>query len=185
MKPLIKYRDFYNITDILSLSDVFQKNMHNNSDLDPLRFVILPKLLLIFALKKTETVLGFIIDIGMLHLYGNETEMKGETTQTIKHHVEANNKYRYNFDPSKSFSFISYFDHDNQYGHALSKPMPYEKLVQVEDTSIFIDNFIKSYNKKVKQNIPYMLNIKVIRNHYIELYHSFQKKINLPKKLKF
>ena len=54
--------------------------MHNNSDLDPLRFVILPKLLLIFALKKTETVLGFIIDIGMLHLYGNETEMKGETT---------------------------------------------------------------------------------------------------------
>ena len=80
MKPLIKYRDFYNITDILLLSDVFWKNMHNNSDLDPVRFVILPKLLLIFALKKTETVLGFIIDIEMLHLYGNETEMKGEIT---------------------------------------------------------------------------------------------------------
>ena len=80
MKTFIKYRDFYNITDILLLSDVFWKNMHNNSDLDPVRFVILPKLLLIFALKRTETLLGFIIDIGMLHLYGNETEMKGEIT---------------------------------------------------------------------------------------------------------
>lgn len=44
---------------------------------------------------------------------------------TIKR-AEANNKNMNNYQPSKSSSFIIRLNFNNQYGHALTEPIPYK-----------------------------------------------------------
>ena len=86
----------------------------------------------------------------MIHLY--ENKIRGRITMAIKH-AEANDKYMNNFDPSKSSSFIIYPNFNNQYGHALSEPIPYKVNLNGLKIHMFTENDIKITIKIMKKDI--------------------------------
>ena len=76
-----------------------------------------------FQWKKIEIKLQLLTDIDIIHI--NENKTRGRITMTIKR-AEANNKNMNNYQPSKSSSFIIRLNFNNQYGHALTEPIPYK-----------------------------------------------------------
>ena len=85
-----------------------------------------------------------------------------------------------NYDKNKESSFLTYVDANNLYGWAMSRKLPVDEFKWVYDLSMFTEDFIKSYDKKVILVI-YLLQILNIQKHfecYIVIY------LFLPEKLK-
>ena len=77
--------------------------------------------------------------------YGNG--IRGGITRAIYHYDEADNKYLHDYDETKENTYIQYIDFNNQYGYALSQPLPCGRCDNVEDVSIFMYDFINHCNK--------------------------------------
>ena len=86
----------------------------------------------------------------MIHI--NENKTRGRITMTIKR-AEANNKNMNNYQPSKSSSFIIRLNFNNQYGHALTEPIPYKVDLNELKIHMFTENDIKNYNKNNEKGI--------------------------------
>ena len=68
-------------------------------ELDPARFVTLPRLALQAVLKKTKVKLDLFTDTDMLFI--KEKGIRGGICHAIYQYVKANNKYSKNYDKSK------------------------------------------------------------------------------------
>ena len=111
----------------------------------PLNFVTLDLHSWEWSLKITRIELKLLANVNMILDY--EHSIRGWVTGAICHHVKANNKYMHDYDKSKEYSYIQYFEFNKQYGWALSEPLLYGELANVEDMLMFIADFTKNHDK--------------------------------------
>ena len=78
------------------------------------------------------------------------------------------------YDENENSSYLQYWDVSNLYCGAMSKKLPVEKFVWVEDISKFYESFIKTYNEKSDKE--YFLEMVVQYSKYLH---------NLPNNLLF
>ena len=119
------YHNFYNLSDVLLLADVFEnfRNISmNHYGLDPAWYVNAPDLSWDAALKITKVQLELLSDSDMLLMI--ESGIRGGISTTSHCHVKVNNEYMgAEFDPTKDSKFISYLDANHLYGWAMSKKL--------------------------------------------------------------
>ena len=131
MRTTGDYHDLYLKTDVLLLTDVFEKLIKTCLDyygLDPCHYFSSPGLSWNAMLKMTGTELELINDIDM-HLF-IEKGMRGGISYIAKKHSKANNKYMENYGSSECNSieesvFIMYLDANNLYGWGMIQYLPY------------------------------------------------------------
>ena len=73
------------------------------------------------ALKKTEVKLGYLTGIDMLIV---EKGLRGGICHYIYWYAKANNKYIKDYDKTKEWSYIKYWDVNNVCGSAMSQKLP-------------------------------------------------------------
>ena len=126
IESMKNYYNFYNLSDVLLLADVFEnfKNIcMNHYGLDPAWYFSAPGLAWDAALKITKVQLELLSDSDMLLMI--ESAIRGGIATISDRQAKANNEYiRTEFDPAKDFKFISYLDANNLYGWAMSKQLP-------------------------------------------------------------
>ena len=70
-----------------------------------------------------------------------EEGIRGGMCQATYRYVKANNKYMKNHDKNKESSYLQYLDANNLYGWAMSQKLPVGDFKQVDDLSIFNEDF--------------------------------------------
>jgi len=126
MQTLGEYSDFYVKLDVTLLCDVmeeFRNTCFTAYGLDPLHSYTSPGLAWQAMLKENKCNIQLLTDIDMVLMI--ESGVRGGLTQAVTRHVKANNKYLPDFDPGKESIYLGYFDANNLYGWAMSKPLPY------------------------------------------------------------
>ena len=121
-----EYHDLYLKTDVLLLTDVFEKFIKTCLDyysLDPCHYFSAPGLNFDAMLKMTGVKLQTISDINV-HLF-IEKVMRGGISNICKRNALANNKYLKIYDSNKKSTFIIYWDANNLYGWGMNQPLPY------------------------------------------------------------
>ena len=79
-----------------------------------------------------------------------EKGIRGGIGNYIYRRAKANDKYMIDFDKNKESSYLQYWDVNNLCGWAMPQKLPVNNFGWIEDTSQFNEDFIKNYNKKVK-----------------------------------
>ena len=69
----------------------------------------------------------------------------GGICHAIYRYAKANNKYMKDYDKNKESSYLKYWDVNNLYGWEMSRKLPVNEFDWIEDTSKFIEDFIKRY----------------------------------------
>ena len=121
-----EYHDLYLKTDVLSLTDVFERFIKTCLDyysLDPLYYFSVPGLSFDAMLKMTGVKLQTISDINV-HLFF-EKGMRGSISNICKRYALENNKYLKSYDSNKENTFIMYWDANNLYGWAMNQTLLY------------------------------------------------------------
>ena len=140
MESLRDYHDFYLLTDVLLLSDVFEtfrNTCMQHYDLDPAHFYTAPGLSWQAALKMTDVELELLTDIDQ-HLFV-ESGIRGGVSVISHRYAKANLPQLPEYDATKSNEHLIYWDANNLYGWAMSQPLPtgnFEWLSE-EDTESF------------------------------------------------
>ena len=120
------YHNIYNVSDVLILADVFEnfRNVCNeNYALDPAHYYTAPGSAWDAALKMTKIILELISDYDMLLMI--KKGIREGISMISNRYGTANNKYMGDsYDPSKESKYTQYFDANNLYGWAMSKPLP-------------------------------------------------------------
>ena len=125
MKTMGDYHDLYLKTDVLLLTDVFEKFIKtclNYYGLDLCHYFSSPGLSWDAMLKMTGIELELISNIDV-HLF-IEKGMRGGISYIAKRHSKANNKYTENYDDDKESVFIMYLDANNLYSWAMTQYSP-------------------------------------------------------------
>jgi hypothetical protein len=126
MRTLGEYNDFYIKLDVTLLCDIMEEFRNTCFDaygLDPLHSYTSPGLAWQAMLKDTQCCLELLTDIDMLLMI--ESGVRGGLTQSVTRYVKANNKFLPDYDAEKESVFLGYFDANNLYGWAMSRPLPY------------------------------------------------------------
>ena len=129
-KTMGDYHDLYLLTDVFLLADVFTEFRDmcmNNYGLDCFQYLTLPHYAWNAMLKKTKVELDLIDDMTMYNMV--ERGKRGGMVQASKRHVEANNPYMKEHDPSKETSYVEYVDANNLYGWAMSQALPHKEYM--------------------------------------------------------
>ena len=138
MKTIKDYHDFYLLTDVLLLTDVFEhfrEQSMNNYGLDPAHYWTLPGFSWDCMLKMTQVELELLTDIDMYQFC--EKGIRGGVSLITQRYAKANNKYiPKTYDSSKPSSYIMYVDANNLYGSSMSGMLPYKNFQWVEDFNI-------------------------------------------------
>ena len=125
MKSLKDYHEFYNITDVLLLADVFENFRDlclKNYGLDPVYYYTTPGLAWDACLKMTNIQLELLSDVNMLLMF--EKGIRGGISIISNRYGEANNKYMKKFNKKKLNKFLMYLDANNLYGWAMAQKLP-------------------------------------------------------------
>ena len=125
LRNLGKYHDLYLKTDVILLSNIFDKFRKvcmENYGLDPAHFYTAPRLAWQVCLKKTGMKLDLITDPDMLLMF--ERGIRGGITQVVKRYAKAHNKYMNDYDRKEPSRYLQYLDTNNLYGWAMSQPLP-------------------------------------------------------------
>lgn len=136
IKSLGDYSDFYVKLDVTLLTDImeeFRNTCLSSYGLDPLHSYTSPGFAWQAMLKETKCKLHLLTDIDMILMV--ESGIRGGLTQSVTRYVKANNKYLPDYNVEKESIYLGYFDSNNQYGWAMTKPLPYGnfKWVNPED----------------------------------------------------
>ena len=75
--------------------------------------------------------LGLIYD-DETRIFFTENIRGGIVQAGAKRHATANNKYMQSYDPKNESTFISYLDMNSLYGTAMTQPIPYKLLDEVD-----------------------------------------------------
>ena len=126
----------------------------------------------------TGQTLELLTDENMLLSY--EKDIRGGICEAITKYKKANNKYMKNYDKTKPSSYLMYVDANNLYGYAMSKKMPTGDFQWIEDSSIFIEDYIKNYNEN--SDTGYLLVVDV--TYPKDLYEKHKYLPFLPEKIK-
>ena len=150
LKNLGEYHDLYLKTDVLLLSNVFEKFWNNCLEyykLDPAHFYTSPGLAWQACLKKTGLKLELLTDPDMLLMF--KRGIRGGITQAVHRYAKANNKYMgKKCHPKEESSFLQYSDTNNLCGWAMSQPLPAGEFKWVNDLSRFTPDEIGRLAKR-------------------------------------
>ena len=131
MKTMRDYHNLYQKTDVLLLSDVFERFRDIclfHYKLDPAWYFTAPGLAWDACLRKTKVELELLHDQDMLLMV--EKGIRGGVSMISTRYGKANNKYMtkekdgVEYDPSKPSTYIPYLDANNLYGWAMSRKLP-------------------------------------------------------------
>ena len=128
-KTLWDYSEVYLKTDITILTDVFEdfrKMAKETYGLDPLWYYTAPGLSLDAALKFTRVELDQITDPDMSLMV--EKGIRGGICMAVTRYAKANNPHLKDYDPNKEKSYFRYWDANNLYGSAMSRPLPVQNF---------------------------------------------------------
>jgi DNA polymerase type B, organellar and viral/Recombination endonuclease VII len=135
-----QYTELYLQTDVLLLADVyenFRKGCQKNYGLEAVAYFSTPGITWDAALQKTGIQLKSIQSYDD-HLFFERGIRGGPCQIGCQRYVEANNTYMGDeYDPTKPSSYILYLDENNQYGNAMSQPLPYDNFQYVDDVTKF------------------------------------------------
>lgn len=154
IKNMGEYSDLYLKTDVLLLSDVFEKfrklclSIYN---LDCCWYLTAPSLSLDACLKYTKIELDLLSDIDMIDFI--RKGIRGGISQCSCRFVEANNKYTKDYDSSHESNFLMYYDANNLYGWAMSQPLPYGNFEWIDSKSFNLNQI------NVKSDEGYILEV--------------------------
>lgn len=125
IKSLGEYTDLYLKTDVLLLSDVFEKFRQtclHHYQLDPAYYITAPSLSWDAMLLYTGIKLELINDVEIYEFL--EKGIRGGLAQCSLRYAKANNKYLPSYDASQRSTYLIYLDCNNLYGYAMTKKMP-------------------------------------------------------------
>ena len=109
-----------------------------------------------------------------------EKGTRGRVCHTIHRYVKVNSKYTKYYDKNKESSYFKYWDINNLYGWLLWQKLRLKYFEQIEGTSQFNEDFIKSYNEESYER--YFFEVEV---QYPEKLHEFHNYVPfLPKRIK-
>jgi hypothetical protein len=170
--------------------------------LDPANYTSSPGLSWDAMLKYTEIELESLTDQNMLLIIMEG--IRGGLSCIMKRHVEANNKYMMNYDPTKESSYLVPVDANNLYGDGMSFRLPLrafewcsnEELNELKERLLSLpdDNDI-GYTLKVKclkypkelrdkhNDYPFFPIHKDIKNEDLSSYQKKLRKITKSRKL--
>ena len=110
IKNLGEYHDIYVQSDTILLADVFEKFQETCLEiyrLDPVHFLLAPRLAWQTYLKKTRVKLELLADINMLLMF--EQGIRGGIFQAIHRYATANNKYMKNYKKKRNIIIPTIF----------------------------------------------------------------------------
>ena len=125
LRSLGEYHDLYLKTDVILLSNVFEKFRDvclENYGLDPTHFYTALGLAWQACLKKTRIKLDLITHPDMLLMF--ERGIRRGITQAVKRYARANNRNMKYYDPGEHSRYLQYLDANNLYGWVMSQPLP-------------------------------------------------------------
>ena len=125
MRSMRHYHDFYLLTDVLLLSDVFETfrlACHENYGIDPARCFTAPGLSFEAALKMTKVELELLTDIDM-YLFC-ESAIKGGVSTITHRYARSNLPSQADYDKTKPTTHLIYWDMNNLYGFSMSQYLP-------------------------------------------------------------
>jgi hypothetical protein len=163
-KTLWDYSEIYIKTDIAILTDVFEdfrKMAKKNYGLDPPWYYTAPGLSLDAALKFTRVELYQITDPDMYLMI--EKDIRGGICMAVTRYAKANNPHLKDYDPNKEKSYFRYWDANNLYGSAMSKPLPVQNFKWMTE-----DQFEKwrDYPCFLEVDLEYPDNLHNLHNDY-------------------
>ncbi|KAL0809898.1 hypothetical protein ABMA28_002311 [Loxostege sticticalis] len=121
-----EYTDLYVKSDVLILSDIFEKFRKTckiNYDLDPAFYLTAPSLSFDAMLLKTKVKLELLSDLEMIRMI--QKGIRGGICLCSKRYAKSNNHYQPNYDPSQPSRYLMYVDCNNLYGFAMCSYLPY------------------------------------------------------------
>lgn len=124
-----EYTDLYLKTDVLLLSDIFQKfrkTCKQHYNLDPAFYVTAPSLSFDAMLLKTGVQLELVSDLSIVRMI--QSGIRGGLCMCSYRYAKANHKYMPDYDTSKQQCFISYIDCCNLYGFSMCQHLPYSSF---------------------------------------------------------
>ena len=98
----------------------------------------------------------------MLNMF--EKDIRGGMCQSSYRYVKANNKYMKNYYKNKESTYLEYVDVNNLYGFAMSKKLPVVGFKCVDDLSIFIEDFTKSYDEEGDTGYLFVVDVEYPKN---------------------
>ncbi|XP_076247943.1 uncharacterized protein LOC143187601 [Calliopsis andreniformis] len=93
--------------------------------------------------------------------------IRGGLSQCSGRYAQANNKYMLSYDPSKSSSYLMYFDINNLYGWAMSQPLPYAGFQWIDS----VENFDVS-SIAIDSSIGYILEVDIEYSQHLHDDHA-------------
>lgn len=149
IENLGEYTDLYVKSDVLILSDIFEKFRKTckiNYDLDPAFYLTAPSLSFDAMLLKTKVKLELLSDLEMIRMI--QKGIRGGICLCSKRYAKSNNCYQPDYDPSQPNKYLMYVDCNNLYGFAMCSYLPYadfrllneEECDQLNITNIPNDN---------------------------------------------
>ena len=139
------YQELYMRLDVSLLCDVFENFRRNSMQyygLDPTHFCTAPSLSWDACLKKTKVNLQLVTDPD-ISLFIDEG-LLGGVSMARNPHLSANNEELPDYDATEEKTWLLLVDCNNQYGWAMSQPLPTGGFSWVEDTSKFTAQFISN-----------------------------------------
>ena len=139
-----EYHDLYLKSDVLLLSDVFEKFRDMCLDyytLDPAHYFTSPGLSWDACLKMTKVNLELLTDIDQ-HLF-IESGIRGGVATISCRHAKANNPYIDHYNPDNESNYIIYLDANNLYGYSMIQHLPvkgFRWLSGMEQNNLIIEN---------------------------------------------
>lgn len=161
-ETILDYLLLYMELDIRMLADIFEEFRDNSMiayGLDAAHYFTAPGLAYDAMLKLTGVKLELLDDIEMLTFV--ERGIRGGISQCSNRFSEANNKYMNNYKENEESKYIMYFDINNLYGFAMTKPLPKGGFRWLSDDELryfdldrLDENFFKGYLLEVDLEYP-------------------------------
>ena len=174
IKNMGEYHDFYLMSDVLLLADVFEKfrkTCYNIYSLDPAWYLTAPGLAWDAMLKYTGVAIKlFTEDQSEIYQMVKEN-IRGGISMISNRYAKANNKYMSNYDHNIEYSFIQYDDANNLYGLAMSLLLPYDNYeLFKENLDKYTEDFILNIDDDSK--IGYIFDVDLEYSKELHDYHS-------------